>query len=246
MTEYLIAFNDEWVQEHTQDESEAKGVAAKAVVREMQEQGVLIFTNGGLDRDTAICSVVAEHGAKTNTRYPLASDVDGDVPDPALQAADEFHFRLRRALEVQAAHGVALGVELCVLLHVMRRRARLVRRRLRAAEDALLGRVDLGAQHGRQAAGASARAEGIGPCPAEQYALRAKRHHPDDVEARAGELRLLVEQLPLGDHEELTRERVADEGLGVPPGERGRVAAELGWWQSARVGGASVTCVPVG
>ena len=50
MTEYLITFNDEWVQEHTEDEIKAKGVAARAVVREMQEQGVLIFTNGGLDR----------------------------------------------------------------------------------------------------------------------------------------------------------------------------------------------------
>ena len=71
MTQYLITFNDEWVQEHTEDEIKAKAVAGKAVVREMQEQGVLIFTNGGLDRDTAICSVQAENGTPVFTDGPF-------------------------------------------------------------------------------------------------------------------------------------------------------------------------------
>ena len=71
MTEYLITFNDEWVQEHTEDEIKAKGVASRAVVREMQEQGVLLFTNGGLDADTAICSVVAEGGKPVFTDGPF-------------------------------------------------------------------------------------------------------------------------------------------------------------------------------
>jgi hypothetical protein len=88
MTEYLITFNDEWVQEHTEDEIKAKGVASKAVVREMQEQGVLIFTNGGLDRDTAICSVQAENGAPVFTDGPFVETKEHlggfcavDVPD---------------------------------------------------------------------------------------------------------------------------------------------------------------------
>ena len=71
MTEYLITFNDEWVPDHTEDEINAKGVAAKSVVHEMQEQGVLTFTNGGLDRDTAICSVVAENGKPAFTDGPF-------------------------------------------------------------------------------------------------------------------------------------------------------------------------------
>ena len=70
MTEYLITFNDEWVQEHTEDEIKAKGIAAKSVVREMQEKDVLIFTNGGLARDTAICSVMAQDGKPVFTDGP--------------------------------------------------------------------------------------------------------------------------------------------------------------------------------
>ena len=84
----LITFNDEWVQEHTEDEIKAKAVAGKAVVREMQEQDVLIFTNGGLDRDTAICSVQAENGAPVFTDGPFVETKEHlggfcvvDVPD---------------------------------------------------------------------------------------------------------------------------------------------------------------------
>ncbi|GAA2740510.1 YciI family protein [Terrabacter aerolatus] len=70
MTEYLITFNDEWVQEHTQDEIGAKAAAARVVLEEMQAQDVLIFTNGGLDRETAICSVVAVDGEPVFTDGP--------------------------------------------------------------------------------------------------------------------------------------------------------------------------------
>lgn len=62
MTEYLIAFNDEWVQPHTEEEVGKKAVASMAVVEEMQAAGVFLFGNGGIDASTVVCSVEAEHG----------------------------------------------------------------------------------------------------------------------------------------------------------------------------------------
>ncbi|WP_323099539.1 YciI family protein [Intrasporangium sp. YIM S08009] len=88
MTQYLITFNDEWVQEHTDDQLRDKAAAARVVLEEMQEQGVLIFTNGGLDADTAICSVVAQEGRPVFTDGPFVETKEHlggfcavDVPD---------------------------------------------------------------------------------------------------------------------------------------------------------------------
>ncbi|MEU8817978.1 YciI family protein [Actinoplanes sp. NPDC048796] len=88
MTEYLITFNDEWVREHTPEELSDKGKAARAVVDEMRDQGVLIFTNGGLDRSTALCGVVAVDGEPvftdgpyTETKEHLGGFCVVDVPD---------------------------------------------------------------------------------------------------------------------------------------------------------------------
>jgi len=49
MAEYLIAFNDEWVPDHTDEELREKSKALRPLVAEMKAAGVLIFT-GGLDR----------------------------------------------------------------------------------------------------------------------------------------------------------------------------------------------------
>jgi hypothetical protein len=70
VTEYLIAFNDEWVPDHTEEQIRAKGVASRAVVEEMRTAGVLIFTNGALDRSTALCSVEAVAGKPVFTDGP--------------------------------------------------------------------------------------------------------------------------------------------------------------------------------
>ena len=67
MTEYLIAFNDEWVPEHTLEELRAKSRAVRALVAEMKAAGVLIFT-GGLDDRAPVFSVDASSGT------PLFSD----------------------------------------------------------------------------------------------------------------------------------------------------------------------------
>ena len=104
MTEYLIAFNDEWVREHTAEELREKGEASRAVVAEMQEQGVLIFTNGALDRSTAVCSVelvdgepVFTDGPFVETKEHLGGFAVVDVPDD--EAARYWAGRLASALD---------------------------------------------------------------------------------------------------------------------------------------------------
>ncbi|HET7801216.1 MAG TPA: YciI family protein [Humibacillus xanthopallidus] len=88
MPEYLITFNDEWVPDHTTEEVADKGTASRAVVAEMQSAGVLIFSNGGLDRSTALFSVEAPDGTPVFTDGPFAETKEHlggfcaiDVPD---------------------------------------------------------------------------------------------------------------------------------------------------------------------
>jgi hypothetical protein len=67
MTEYLIAFNDKWVPEHTVEELNQKAKVAQALMAEMKAAGVLIFS-GGLDDAAPVFSVDASSGT------PLFSD----------------------------------------------------------------------------------------------------------------------------------------------------------------------------
>jgi hypothetical protein len=69
MPEYLIAFNDEWVPDHTVDELREKSKALKPLVAEMKAAGVLIFT-GGLD-DGPVFSVDASSGTPLFTDGPF-------------------------------------------------------------------------------------------------------------------------------------------------------------------------------
>jgi hypothetical protein len=70
VAQYLIAFNDEWVPEHTPEQIRAKSVAGNAVIDEMRTAGVFVFGNGALDASTAICSVEAREGAPIFTDGP--------------------------------------------------------------------------------------------------------------------------------------------------------------------------------
>ena len=104
MTEYLITFNDEWVPEHTAEELRDKGTAARAVLEEMQADDVLIFTNGGLDRSTALCSVTAVDGKPVFTDGPYIETKEHlggfcvvDVPDD--EAARYWAGRLATVLD---------------------------------------------------------------------------------------------------------------------------------------------------
>ena len=67
MTEYLIAFNDEWVPHHTVEELREKSKTTRALITEMKAAGVLIFT-GGLDDAAPVFSVDA------SSVTPLFSD----------------------------------------------------------------------------------------------------------------------------------------------------------------------------
>jgi hypothetical protein len=69
MTEYLIAFNDEWVPDYTVEEFREKGDAVKALRAEMRDAGVLIYTNG-LDDDAPVFSVDASSGTPLFTDGP--------------------------------------------------------------------------------------------------------------------------------------------------------------------------------
>jgi hypothetical protein len=105
MAEYLITFNDEWVPEHTAEQLRAKGAAARSVVEEMQAAGVLIFTNGGLDRSTAVFTVQSVDGEPVFTDGPyvvestehLGGFAVVDVPDDA--AARHWAGKLATALD---------------------------------------------------------------------------------------------------------------------------------------------------
>jgi hypothetical protein len=87
MTEYLIAFNDEWVPDHTDEELREKSKALKPLLAEMKAAGVFIFT-GGLDATALVFGVDASSGGPLFTDGPFAETKEHlggfavvDVPD---------------------------------------------------------------------------------------------------------------------------------------------------------------------
>ncbi|MCK0112651.1 YciI family protein [Ornithinimicrobium sp. F0845] len=104
MPEYLIAFNDEWVQEHTPEQLHAKAEASMAVVREMETAGVFVFGNGGIDASTALFSVENKDGEPIFTDGPFVETKEHlggfcviDVPDD--ETARHWAGRLTVALD---------------------------------------------------------------------------------------------------------------------------------------------------
>ena len=69
MTEYLIAFNDEWVPDHTDEEMREKSKAVRALRAEMNEAGVLhLHQRPG--PDAPVFSVDASSGTPLFTDGP--------------------------------------------------------------------------------------------------------------------------------------------------------------------------------
>ncbi|MEX0427813.1 YciI family protein [Nocardioides sp. DS6] len=104
MAEYLIAFNDEWVPEHTLDQLREKSRRSRAVIEEMVAAGVFVYTNGGIDASTALFSVESVDGQPVFTDGPYVETKEHlggfcvvDVPDEA--AARYWAGRLAVALE---------------------------------------------------------------------------------------------------------------------------------------------------
>jgi hypothetical protein len=90
MALYLIAFNDEWVPDHTFEELREKATTARAVIEEMTAAGVFVFSDGGLDASTVVCSVdpsggslVFTDGPFTETKEHLGGFAVVDVSDDA-------------------------------------------------------------------------------------------------------------------------------------------------------------------
>ena len=89
MTGYLIAFNEEWVPDHTDEELREKATGVRALVAEMEAAGVLVFT-GGLDDEAPVFSVDASSGTPLFTDGPFVESKEHfggfaveDVPDEA-------------------------------------------------------------------------------------------------------------------------------------------------------------------
>lgn len=93
MTEYLIAFNDEWVPDHTVEELRAKSKAVKALVAEMKAAGVFVFT-GGLDGDAPVFSVDASSGTPMFTDGPFIESKEHLGGFAVVDVADEAAARL--------------------------------------------------------------------------------------------------------------------------------------------------------
>jgi hypothetical protein len=93
MTEYLIAFNDKWVPDHTVEELLEKAKAAGALVAEMKAAGVLVFT-GGLDDAAPVFSVDASSGTPLFTDGPFIESKEHLGGFAVVDVADEEAARL--------------------------------------------------------------------------------------------------------------------------------------------------------
>jgi hypothetical protein len=90
MALYLILFNDEWVPDLTLEELRERATSAGAVIEEMTDAGVFVFSDGGLDASTAVCGVDPNSGTPLFTDGPYVETKEHlggfavvDVPDDA-------------------------------------------------------------------------------------------------------------------------------------------------------------------
>ncbi|MDQ6934381.1 MAG: YciI family protein [Actinomycetota bacterium] len=90
MAHYLIAFNDEWTPDLTLEELRERSTSARLVIEEMKAASVFIFTDGGLDGSTVVCSVDPSSGSPVFTDGPFVETKEHlggfavvDVPDDA-------------------------------------------------------------------------------------------------------------------------------------------------------------------
>jgi hypothetical protein len=92
VTEFLIAFNDEWVPDYTEEEMAERFNAVKALRSEMKDAGVLIFT-GGLD-DSPAFSVDALSGTPMFTDGPFVEAKEHLGGLAVVNVADKEEARL--------------------------------------------------------------------------------------------------------------------------------------------------------
>ena len=93
MTEYLIAFNNEWVPELTDEELSEASKAVSALRAEMKAAGVLIFT-GGLDDAAPVFSADASSGTPLFTDGPYVESKEHLGGLAVVDVADDEAARL--------------------------------------------------------------------------------------------------------------------------------------------------------
>jgi hypothetical protein len=93
MTEYLIAFNDQWVPDLTDEDLREALTRVRALRAEMQAAGVLIFT-GGLDDAAPVFSVDGSSGKPLFTDGPYAETKEHLGGFAVVDVADEEAARL--------------------------------------------------------------------------------------------------------------------------------------------------------
>ena len=88
MPQYLIYFNQQWVGDHDEAWFESRGEPSRAVVREMQDQGVLVYAGGLVEELEEAASADATSGELVVTDGPFAETKEWlggltivDVPD---------------------------------------------------------------------------------------------------------------------------------------------------------------------
>ena len=89
MPKYLIAFNDEWVPQHTADELRSKSEASGALLEEMKAAGVFLYADGGIDASTAVFSVVSKDGKPVFTDGPFVESKEHLGGFTVVDVADE-------------------------------------------------------------------------------------------------------------------------------------------------------------
>ncbi|MBG6099120.1 YciI family protein [Nocardioides luteus] len=89
MPEYMIAFNDEWVAEHTTEQLREKSFASKAVLDEMKAAGVFVYANGGIDASTALFSVETKDGEAVFTDGPFVETKEHIGGFTVIDVADD-------------------------------------------------------------------------------------------------------------------------------------------------------------
>ena len=89
MPKYLIAFNDEWVPAHTDDELRSKSEASSALLEEMKEAGVFLYADGGIDASTAVFSVVSRDGKPVFTDGPFVETKEHLGGFTVVEVADD-------------------------------------------------------------------------------------------------------------------------------------------------------------
>ena len=111
MALYLIAFNDEWVPDLTLEEVRERGTSGRALIEEMTAAGVFVFSDGGLDASTAVCSVDPSSGSPVFTDGPFTETkehlggfylIEADDLDAALGWASKVVDLIGRPIEVRA------------------------------------------------------------------------------------------------------------------------------------------------